>query len=339
MLERICHISNSISKVRLIVARLSLIIAAVFLVQGCAETNLAAHAFKSMASSDGAQEGHKRFKLGLPYEINGRWYTPRIDMTYNKNGIASWYGPKFHGKYTANGEVYDKHAMTAAHQTLPLPSIVRVTNLENGRSIVVRINDRGPFVGDRIIDLSYRAAKMLKMDKKGLAQVNVQIMPEETLALYERVPRAPTYAQLFPKPAAKPFYVSGTYQPTARPAEVHATSHVSQGSFTPTAVTSTSIAAKSTLGSHETSGASGAFGKQPVFIQAGAFSDRSNADNLKQQLAELAPYEMLSVSPVSKNGRSYYRVRVGPLASDREADQLLATVVSSGHDQARIVID
>ncbi len=114
-------------------------------------------------------------KTGKPYQVAGVWYYPiASNAHYNRTGIASWYGKKFHGKKTANGERYDMYAMTAAHTTLPLPSMVRVTNLSNGRSIIVRINDRGPFVNDRIIDLSYTAAKKLDMIQHGTARVRVQ---------------------------------------------------------------------------------------------------------------------------------------------------------------------
>ncbi|MGI9417166.1 MAG: septal ring lytic transglycosylase RlpA family protein [Geminicoccaceae bacterium] len=112
-------------------------------------------------------------KVGKPYQINGEWYYPRMVDRYREIGVASWYGVPFHGRQTANGEVYDMHGMTAAHPTLPLPSIARVTNLENGRTITVRINDRGPFAKKRIIDLSRRAAWELGFKDQGTAEVEV----------------------------------------------------------------------------------------------------------------------------------------------------------------------
>ena len=113
--------------------------------------------------------GH--YKLGAPYRIKGRLYRPEYDPSYAKVGTASWYGSDFHGLPTANGEVFDKELITAAHPTLPLPSIVRVTNLENGRSIDVRVNDRGPFIGDRLIDLSQAAARKRLLDETPIAHV------------------------------------------------------------------------------------------------------------------------------------------------------------------------
>jgi len=117
-------------------------------------------------------------KIGKPYVIAGKTYYPSYDPTYDKTGVASWYGPGFHGNRTANGEKYDKYDLTAAHPTLPMPSLVRVTNLDNGKSLVVRVNDRGPFAENRIIDLSKRSAQLLGIT--GLAKVRVQFLKEET---------------------------------------------------------------------------------------------------------------------------------------------------------------
>ena len=122
-------------------------------------------------------------KTGKPYKIAGRWYYPLSSADgYNETGTASWYGTKFHGKKTANGERYDMYAMSAAHKTLPLPTMVRVTDLDNGRSVVVRVNDRGPFVKSRVIDLSYAAAKTLGYDNAGTAHVRVEALSNSMAA-------------------------------------------------------------------------------------------------------------------------------------------------------------
>jgi rare lipoprotein A len=122
------------------------------------------------------------YKVGAPYVVNGKKYTPRHDRTYNRIGLASWYGPDFHGRQTANGEVYDMNALSAAHQTLPLPCYARVTNVKNGRSVIVRVNDRGPFKHNRIIDLSGRAAELLGLHKAGVAAVRVEYVGLAPLA-------------------------------------------------------------------------------------------------------------------------------------------------------------
>ncbi len=128
-------------------------------------------------------------KVGQPYQVAGRWYVPREDWNYDEVGIASWYGPGFHGKRTANGEIFDQNKLTAAHPTLPLPSYVRVTNLENGRAINLRVNDRGPFAKGRIIDVSRRAAQLLGFAAKGTARVRVQIIrPDGTLGDRSKAP-------------------------------------------------------------------------------------------------------------------------------------------------------
>lgn len=123
------------------------------------------------------------YKIGAPYRIKGELYRPAVDYAYNAEGEASWYGPGFHGKLTANGEIYDENALTAAHPTLPLPSKVRVTNLDNGRSVLLTLNDRGPFAKGRIIDVSRKAANLLGFLKAGVARVRVEILEKESRVL------------------------------------------------------------------------------------------------------------------------------------------------------------
>jgi rare lipoprotein A len=125
-------------------------------------------------------KGH--YKVGSPYVINNQKYTPKHDESYQEVGFASWYGEGdgFHGKLTANGDIFDRNAITAAHRTLPLPCMVRVTNLENNQTLLVMINDRGPYVKNRILDLSAKAADLLDMKKQGFVKVKVQYLPRET---------------------------------------------------------------------------------------------------------------------------------------------------------------
>jgi len=120
------------------------------------------------------RRGGGRDQLGKPYQVRGKWYYPKEDKRYAKVGLASWYGDAFHGRLTANGEVYDTAQLTAAHPTMPLPSYARVTNLETGSSVIVRVNDRGPYHEGRIIDVSERAAQMLDYAKVGTAKVKVE---------------------------------------------------------------------------------------------------------------------------------------------------------------------
>jgi rare lipoprotein A len=127
-------------------------------------------------------KGGGRYRVGDPYVIGGQTYVPREVSAYRAEGHASWYGHDFHGRLTANGEVYNMHGISGAHPTLPLPSYVRVTNLENRRSLVVRVNDRGPFHQGRVIDLSARAAKLLGFYDKGVARVRVEYLGRASLS-------------------------------------------------------------------------------------------------------------------------------------------------------------
>ncbi len=129
-----------------------------------------------VADGEPVPKGGGGYRIGKPYSINGRTYVPNENPSYRAEGVASWYGPDFHGRLTANGELYDMHAISAAHTTMPLPSYARVTNLENGRSIIVRVNDRGPYVRNRIIDLSIGTAKALDFYGQGLARVRVEFV-------------------------------------------------------------------------------------------------------------------------------------------------------------------
>jgi rare lipoprotein A len=119
-------------------------------------------------------KGGGTYKVGDPYQIGGQWFTPREDPGYDRRGIASFYAEDFHGRRTANGEIFDMWALSAAHPTLPLPSYVHVTNLENGRTLLLRVNDRGPYAHNRVIDLSRAAARYLGAEHRGLVQVQVR---------------------------------------------------------------------------------------------------------------------------------------------------------------------
>ena len=131
-----------------------------------------------------ASSGH--YKVGRPYVLYGQRYVPSSSLDYNQTGIASWYGPGFHGKQTANGAIFDENQLTAAHPTLPLPSVAEVTNLRNGKTVIVRINDRGPFVGGRIIDLSRKAAEELDFIRRGITRVQVRVLIDESRDLHRR---------------------------------------------------------------------------------------------------------------------------------------------------------
>ena len=159
-----------------IVKLLNVLLVLLFL-NSCSEATFIVNSAKRI----GTWSDKPKYKIGNPYKINGKWYYPAVNYNYDETGVASWYGPKFHKKKTANGEIFDQNKISAAHKTLPLPSFVKITNLDNGKILnKVRVNDRGPFARKRIIDLSKKAAKELGFEKKGTANVRVQILENES---------------------------------------------------------------------------------------------------------------------------------------------------------------
>jgi rare lipoprotein A len=271
------------------------------------------------------------YKIGQPYQIEGTWYYPKEQPDYDETGIASWYGPTFYGHHTANGEVYTAGDLTAAHRTLPMPVNVRVTNLENGRSIVVRVNDRGPFAKGRIIDLSERAAELLGYKQQGTARVRVTFVsradldggrppPDETPPeIASAVPAAPaqqvvtTPLEPVPGAAVVPPPVTNTDLPRPRiPNPDSAVATEPTGVVTKVAVPAATH----------------------LYVQAGAFSSYQNAERLRARLGG-----GLQISSVVQNGRTLYRVRLGPFDDVGEADSALARLESLGSNDAKIVVD
>lgn len=307
-------------------ARLFPVVAALgVLVSGCAETELALHAVKRMEA--GAASGASpEYKIGKPYRIDGVWYYPAEDFTYSETGIASWYGPQFHGRRTANGELYDMNRMTAAHRTLPLPSVVRVTNLRNGRTIKVRVNDRGPFARGRIIDLSRRSAQLLGFIDQGTAPVRVEIVADESRQLAALAGK-PVPAPGRALPAPRVTVASLPVEPAPQPRQPAPARARSGGLIAP--------AAAATL--RETPPAAVPLRGEPrLFVQAGAFIERTRADSLRQRLM---PVGAARVVEATVGARRFYRVRIGPLASVAEGDRVLDRVVDAGFPEARLVVD
>ncbi len=275
------------------------------------------------------------YKVGNPYQVAGIWYYPAEDYGYREEGIASWYGPGFNGKRTANGEVYDMNALTAAHKTLPIPSVVQVTNLENGRTIKLRINDRGPFVEGRIIDLSKRAAQLLDVERSGIARVRVELVPEDSLTLRNIALDAggqPTIEEM-PGVIASPrvAVVAETLALPSIPAPVSSAPSPST-TITPTALPPP-IMPKSI---NPVATAPARAIDSGVYIQAGAFTDVSNARRLEAQLSSMGT---VSVAMADIGGSVFHRVRIGPMANRGAAERLLSDMLNEGFEGARIVED
>ncbi len=285
------------------------------------------------------EEAYRLGKIkNTPYAINGKVYVPmnyEEAFAYEETGTASWYGQEtldqHNGQQTAYGEIFDPSRPSAAHKYLPLPSLVRVTNLDNGRSIVVRVNDRGPFVGSRIIDLSHRSAQLLGYDRVGTAKVRVQILPDESraVAAAARAGTPPEYSDLGPAPTAAPrgaVQVAGlpppaapvSRPPVAPPSSLAGTTE--DGRFLPAAV----VKQMPVTGSHQ------------IYVQAGAFSQYDNANRVRERVAGFGP---ASISQIRVGATQFYRVRLGPIESVDKADAILARVVGTGNTNARVIVD
>ena len=304
-----------------------LAIGALFAMSACAETEFLVHTAKQLRGGD-ARQSEGRYKVGAPYQIKGAWYYPAEDFEYSETGIASWYGPNFHGKKTANGEDYNQNDLTAAHRTLPMPSAVRVTNLENGRSLVLRINDRGPFARGRIIDVSRRGAQLLGFEKNGVAKVRVDVLPDESRQLklaaiigsgqqvqVAASPREAVVAKPLPSPE----------QPRARatsaPAPLPVRTETLPPPVEPVLPEKVDVLPVSPTG---------------IYVQAGAFSRLENALRMRDQLFEMGPTQ---ISRFAVSGTEVYRVRIGPLANVEVADATLARVVNSGVNEAQLIVE
>jgi rare lipoprotein A len=318
---------------------LPILLACAALLAGCTEGKLVVDQAKVITNPGPAKPAP--YKIGKPYQVNGVWYYPKADYRYSESGIASWYGPGFHGKRTANGEVYDENGLTAAHKTLPMPSLVRVTNLENGRSIQVRVNDRGPFEAGRIIDMTRRGAQLLGFINQGTARVRVDIMPDESQQLAALASRSG--GDQVPPPKAAPVGEvtggglaplagakvtpgqpqAGQPQPGAQPLAAptgQATVDVAPVALPQPDGKVTQVAVKPTS----------------IYIQAGAFLRQTNANQLGGQLRKYGP---VRVTPIRVEQQQYYRVRIGPIASVTEADKTLKRMIADGHPESRIVVD
>jgi len=280
-----------------------LILSLIIILPGCAETELASHAVKKVQNQvpiPAANKSVGRFKVGSSYRIKGKRYSPRETYNFEQTGIASWYGPNFHGKMTANGEIFDKYELTAAHKTLQMPSIVRVTNLENGRSIILRINDRGPFSGKRIIDLSERSAELLDFKHKGVAKVKVQVLPQESLEV-ARIAKSGGSTRGYEVALNKPGYQQKPVRSSPRSAPVQITKDVPPP---PRPISKPNT----------------------IFVQAGSFTNVVKARALAQRIEAYGPSRIASASI---NGNQYYRVQLGPLQDQAEADRVMSKLASS----------
>ena len=289
----------------------------VILIQGCTSSvEVAANLGKKYLIPKAEKKvKHKPiYKIGKKYNVGGKYYYPKKEINYNKTGIASWYGPKFHGKLTANGEIYNQYALTAAHKTLPLPSAVKVTNLKNNKSVVLRINDRGPFVNDRIIDLSSKAADILDLKKEGTGLVRVQILREKSL--------------LLEKLAKK-----GSFPEIADLKETELPNIVTPGKV--------KVKIKDTKNqkviSKKVNYNLKNFNKEyKIYIKLASFSSNKNAEIMKEKVSYI---EKVKIFKIYRMNKTLYQVKAGPFSSVEKVDKLYSLLLQKGMQGAKIIIE
>ncbi|MCF6324360.1 MAG: septal ring lytic transglycosylase RlpA family protein [Gammaproteobacteria bacterium] len=266
-------------------------------------------------------EPHSRYGNPASYVVFGqRYYVKKSSLNHVERGVASWYGTKFHGKRTSSGEPYDMLAMTAAHKSLPLPTYAEVTNLENGRKIIVKINDRGPFKKNRIIDLSYAAAIKL-----GIAQAGTGLVEVRTID-----PAQP--AQTATPTASRPVAIKRTAPPVPLNTPIALT-------MTPQAqvvATNNSAAPQADKLKRIPPGQA-----VDIYLQVGAFGGRINAENLKIRIRDIEtlPVSKINVTQGTKANGTIFRVRIGPINNVPEADQLIKRLAQLGIENPHVIID
>jgi len=314
------------------------------------------YASRAAPQGGGAPSGRLR-GTEKPYQVAGKWYFPRADPTYDQVGTASWYGYPFQARHTADGEIYDEALITAAHKTLPLPCIVEVTNLQNGRSIRVRVNDRGPFVGERLIDLSKAAAEQLGFDRRGTTQVRVRFItmaspltapglmmasntPSPSRSPYAPQPRA--YSDAFDDLETAPAPpIQAAYQPQPTPRDdPMAEEDAGPPETSPTPVAGPIVAtilpaptptsfARPQMADRPPATTSGGYS-----VQAGAFATQSSADRAAARLAGAGSAQIV---PLQRNGATLYRVVVGTFPDASAAGETRARVMAMGFADARVI--
>ncbi len=251
------------------------------------------------------------YKIGAPYKIDGRWYVPKIDDKYDEVGLASWYGDAFHNKLTANGEIFDKRRISAAHKTLPLPTLVEIENLENGRKLVVRVNDRGPFVDDRVIDLSHAAADELGFTATGLARVRVRYFGETDVNKLAALPgeKAPKPARLAANKPATKVLAAATVDSDPIAALI---ANAAGASLTPDSSAIT----------------------DELWVEIARVDDLDELERMDLELPELGP---VSVQSDRADGRMKQSLRIGPFLDEAIALASLSRARAAGFGGARIV--
>ncbi|MGB6389967.1 MAG: septal ring lytic transglycosylase RlpA family protein [Methyloceanibacter sp.] len=274
-------------------------------------------------------KGGGAYRIGSPYRVAGVTYQPREEPSYDRVGKASWYGELFQGRRTANGEIYDMERLSAASPTLPLPVYARVTNLENRRSIVVRVNDRGPYANDRIMDLSRRSAELLGFRQRGTTRVRVQYLGKAPLNGDDSYERRYLASQGWVQ-------IASNRRAPARSPEPVAVGSIAGGAPSGLRWQARAQAPAAVQASRERRPPAQAPDKASsgIMIQAGSFRSRDNAERARSLLGDIAGVE---VAPVEVGDGTLFRVRLGPFADRSEAAAALPQVTEAGYSGAKII--
>lgn len=296
------------------------IILTTILINGCATTGTAGHSEQATIQSSAAK-GDSPLPAQTPPKTTStcvvkgkRYQVQHPSQGHTENGTASWYGKRFHGRRTSSGERFDMHAMTAAHKNLPLASLIQVTNLENGRSAVVRVNDRGPFHGNRVLDLSFAAASQLDMVDRGMAKVKIQVLDTATADLDAGL------HQMFVAAADR----ARTDQPSAA---------APVDSKAGTASVDVDVAVTGAAGIDLPKVAASA----AIYLQVAHFDNRTHAERLRQELVNQLE-ETVLVRTDTANDQTPFMVQVGPLDSKDEASYLSRRLASLGVANPKVVM-
>ena len=303
-----------------------------FLITTCLAVGLSACSengflFRSGSSVDDS-DAKSVYYVGAPYRVKGVLYVPREDMNYSEKGVATWYSRDSQNRLTTNGEVFDDNKMTAAHKTLPLPSLVRITNLENGNTAIVRVNDRGPAVNNRLIDVSRKTAEALEMPETGTTLVQVDILPDESRRLKEGLEE---FVEQTNQEGEKEI-PAGSVVPIYKPENPAEGTPIYNGQAKeesladlPEPVVPVTENVKVDAENTISRGAVASTGAWQ--IQAGVFGQRSNADKTMQRLGQIAPVSAQS------DGR-LTTVFVGPFDTEEDARAALTTIHQAGYSDA-----
>ncbi len=316
------------------------------LLTSCTKTAYVAHVAKQIPFPTDTPKTVGYYKVGSSYTIKNRRYYPAETFSHTETGKASWYGPGFHGKMTANGEVFNKNDLTAAHRTLQMPSIIRVTNLKNGRSVILRVNDRGPFAHNRVLDVSERAASLLGFKKDGIATIRLEVLPAESKYVaeaakqgrdtrgYEVALNQNKVPQIHSSSNVNQPYAGIT--PPSKPEQITQVqiSDINAPTPRPMPVERQALDQKVIIPSNAPPIPQSLQGR--VYVQAGAFASEQNALNYSNQLSRIASSK---VYRTQLNNAPLFRVRLGPFENRALANATIEQLNDNGNTNAVIVID